>query len=289
MNTRSVLKSVAASFILIGIALGAASCTKKASFNEKSDVTLSDFDDHKVEMTVNVVKNRKLNVTFENKSDRTYMYGRIYSLEIDQNGVWYKVPFKDGYGVFTDEGIIVGPAEEYAVNNTDSMSISPVSTEPVYLEGMGVLPEGHYRIVKKISVMNGGKDYVLAAEFDLDKYSDKPGKLEKSQIPEDKIVSESDYALPIIKVNKNSDIEITFNFSKYSTTGQFYLQYKKDGNWYDVPIRGTGGVSSSIPSDDVLILNMEEKLKPGSYRLLHDRNSEGINASSYYSYTFELS
>ena len=289
MEMSNGLKKAAVSLILTGVLLGTASCAKKASFTEKSDVTLSDYNEHKVEMTVDVVRSRKINVTFDNKGEATYIYGRIYSLEINKNGEWYKVSFEPGRDVFTDEGILIGPAEEYAKKDQEGMSLSPVSTEPVYLDSFGKLPEGHYRIVKTISVMDGGKNYVLSAEFDLAKESNKSEELEKSRIPEDKIVSEKDYALPISSVNKTGAKEVTFQFTKYSTFGVFYLQYKKDGVWYDMPIRNRGGSASSIPADDVLTLYMEDNLNKGTYRLLHDRSEILAGEASYYAYTFELS
>ena len=92
MEKQMVMKKFTAALVLLGMIIGTAACSSDNKFKEKSDVSLSNYDDYKVEMSVEVVRNRKLMVNLVNNSDRTYMYGRSYTLEYQKNGEWYKVP-----------------------------------------------------------------------------------------------------------------------------------------------------------------------------------------------------
>lgn len=151
-----------------------AACGARTRFKEKSDVVISDTSVHKVELTAEVTGNRKIRITFDNKGGKEYIYGNPYSLEFFSDGSWYKVPFNEDAGIFTMEGIVLGPAEEYAKKDQDGVSVSSTGSMDVALEGMGELPKGHYRIIKQLSLMNDEEGYVeetyfLAAEFDLEK------------------------------------------------------------------------------------------------------------------------
>ena len=287
MEKQSTMKKLAAVSVLLGIIMGTAACSADSKFKEKSNVKLSNYDDYKVDMTVEVVRNRKLMVNLENKSDRTYMYGRAYSLEYQQHGGWYKVPMDV---VFTMEGILLGPHSESA--DSDDVVITDKSSEPVYLDEVGTLPAGHYRIIKDISVHADegvGTTYYMAAEFDLAKEAKDEPKLKESVIPANKIMDEKDYKIPVASVNKSDGKTLVINFDNYSAFGFFVLEYQKDGTWYDMPIRSSGGSASADPTDEnILILVMEDPLPSGKYRLLHDVGLFTSDDDYYYSYTFEL-
>ncbi len=289
---RTDLKKITAALVLVGITLSASACSASSKFKEKSDVILSNYDDYKVEMSVEVVRNRKLMVNLVNNSDRTYMYGRAYTLEYQKNGEWYKVPMDV---VFTMEGIMLGPRVEPGAETASAdIILGDTSSVPVYLEDVGKLPAGHYRIIKDISVVNddeGGprETYHMAAEFDLAKeQKEDPGHI-ASRIPEDKIIDESSYKLPVSSVKKTDKKTLTIYFENYSAFGQFVLEYQKNGQWYEVPVRNTGGAASTIPTEEnYLILYTEDPLPSGKYRLLHNYGLLTSENDSYYSYTFEI-
>ena len=291
MEKQMVMKKFTAALVLLGMIIGTAACSSDNKFKERSDVSLSNYDDYKVEMTVEVVRNRKLMVSLINHSDRTYMYGRAYTLEYQKNGEWYKVPMDV---VFTMEGIMLGPhVEPGAETASADIILGDTSSVPVYLEDVGKLPAGHYRIIKDISSL--GDDgyptatYLMAAEFDLAKEQKEDPKHIVSEIPEDRITDESSYKLPVSSVKKTDKKTLTIYFENYSASGEFVLQYQKNGQWYDVPVRNIGGAVSSIPTEEnYLILYTEDPLSSGKYRLLHNYGLQTSENDSYFSYTFEL-
>ena len=291
MEKQMVMKKFTAALVLLGMIIGTAACSSDNKFKEKSDVSLSNYDDYKVEMSVEVVRNRKLMVNLVNNSDRTYMYGRSYTLEYQKNGEWYKVPMDV---VFTMEGIMLGPhVEPGAETASADIILGDTSSVPVYLEDVGKLPAGHYRIIKDISSL--GDDgyptatYLMAAEFDLAKEQKEDPKHIVSEIPEDRITDESSYKLPVSSVKKTDKKTLTIYFENYSASGEFVLQYHKNGQWYDVPVRNIGGAVSSIPTEEnYLILYTEDPLSSGKYRLLHNYGLQTSENDSYFSYTFEL-
>ena len=291
MEKQMVMKKFTAVLVLLGMIIGTAACSYDNKFKERSDVSLSNYDDYQVEMTVEVVRNRKLMVNLANNSDRTYMYGRAYTLEYQKNGEWYKVPMDV---IFTMEGIMLGPhVEPGAETASADIILGDTSSVPVYLEDVGKLPAGHYRIIKDISSL--GDDgyptatYLLAAEFDLAKEQKEDPKHIVSEIPEDRITDESSYKLPVSSVKKTDKKTLTIYFENYSASGEFVLQYQKNGQWYDVPVRNIGGAVSSIPTEEnYLILYTEDPLSSGKYRLLHNYGLQTSENDSYFSYTFEL-
>ena len=291
MEKQMVMKKFTAALVLLGMIIGTAACSSDNKFKERSDVSLSNYDDYKVEMTVEVVRNRKLMVNLVNNSDRTYMYGRSYTLEYQKNGEWYKVPMDV---IFTMEGIMLGPhVEPGAETASADIILGDTSSVPVYLEDVGNLPAGHYRIIKDISSL--GDDgyptatYLMAAEFDLAKEQKEDPKHIVSEIPEDRITDESSYKLPVSSVKKTDKKTLTIYFENYSASGEFVLQYQKNGQWYDVPVRNIGGAVSSIPTEEnYLILYTEDPLSSGKYRLLHNYGLLTSENDSYFLYTFEL-
>ena len=291
MEKQMVMKKFTAVLVLLGMIIGTAACSYDNKFKERSDVSLSNYDDYKVEMSVEVVRNRKLMVSLINHSDRTYMYGRAYTLEYQKNGEWYKVPMDV---IFTMEGIMLGPHVEPGTETASAdIILGDTSSVPVYLEDIGKLPAGHYRIIKDISSL--GDDgyptatYLMAAEFDLAKEQKEDPKHIVSEIPEDRITDESSYKLPVSSVKKTDKKTLTIYFENYSASGEFVLQYHKNGQWYDVPVRNIGGAVSSIPTEEnYLILYTEDPLSSGKYRLLHNYGLQTSENDSYFSYTFEL-
>jgi hypothetical protein len=165
-------RKVTAVMIMFGLVLGIAACSQKHPYKEESDAVITSYEDCKVSLTVEVTGTREITVNLENMSEYTYMYGHLYSMEYKDGDTWYKVPFNKGAGVFTMEGIALGPAEEFAEKNPDGLTLDNTGSEKVVLDGFGRLPEGHYRILKEIYVTDEESDirsFWIAAEFDLEK------------------------------------------------------------------------------------------------------------------------
>lgn len=278
------IKSILLSAIAISMAIGAAACQADVNpYKEKSTTVLSDYNDHKVDMTVKVIWNRKVEVTLVNNSDKSYSYGNLYHLEYRYGNEWYQIPFDENYG-FTMEAYMLGSVDGKAMIDGFEEKIANTRSFTVYLDGTGTLPEGHYRMIKDISE-DGGNDYILAAEFDLAKETDEPEPLKKTEIPEDKIIGE----ISIASWKKVRDIEVEFLFDNYSP-GPSHVQYQKDGEWYDLPIMGESGTWSSTPSDENdIFLIFESPLASGTYRLLCERvDEESGNITGYDSFIFEI-
>ncbi|MBO4449393.1 MAG: hypothetical protein J5777_02295 [Clostridiales bacterium] len=166
------LRRFAAIFVLAAALLLSASCNANGTKQIKSTVNLTNPDDIKVVMTAEVIAEKTIRVSFENKSEYTFMYGNPYTLEYLSDGKWYQVPFEKDGPIFTMEGIILGPADEYAVPNEEGLTLSNTRSDDVRLEGFAKLSKGRYRIVKDVSLLDdeGGPakaTYYLAAEFDL--------------------------------------------------------------------------------------------------------------------------
>lgn len=170
MENKSSLRRFAIIFVLTAALVLSASCQANGTKQIKSTANLTNPDEIKVFMTVEVIAEKTIRVSFENKSEHTIMYGNPYTLEYFSDGKWYQVPFEKDGPMFTMEGIILGPAD--AAPNEEGLTLSNTRYDDVRLEGFSKLSKGHYRIVKDVSFMSddGGplkSTYYLAAEFDL--------------------------------------------------------------------------------------------------------------------------
>ena len=163
--------SIAAVMVLL---LCFAACAAKRPYKERSSLAIADNSVCRIDMKAEVTGKNKIRLTFENKSDKTCMYGNPYKIEYYSEGNWYKVPFNKDAGIFTMEGILLGPAEEYAQKDNEDYMISSTNSMDVELSGMGELCAGHYRIVKDFSILDVDgspvETFYLAAEFDLSGY-----------------------------------------------------------------------------------------------------------------------
>jgi hypothetical protein len=167
MNRRSSIYKIIPAIIAFAVVLGAASCSAGSKFTKKSTKVINSFEECGVNMDVVVTGPREIEVNFENKSRSQYIYGSAYALEYYKNGDWYEVPLDL---VFTMEGHMLGPAEEFQSGDPDGVMISDTGTMTVDLSVAGKFPQGHYRIIKELSVLDEDKyeSYCLAAEFDLE-------------------------------------------------------------------------------------------------------------------------
>lgn len=190
---------------------GLGACAKKEPnpFKERSTFTAAKSSDRDLEMTVNVVSGKTIHFEITSKDYDTYMYGRPYTLEYKSGNDWYTVPFLPDT-MFTMEGIICNdifisddganiryyegeeekvvpyqdeeeadriiesvrehlesirePAENGRVIASDDIDLSEMCGKD--------LPSGHYRLIKKVSLMDRNSDdcvadYDVVAEFDL--------------------------------------------------------------------------------------------------------------------------
>ena len=148
---------------------GLGACAKKEPnpFKERSTFTAAKSSDRDLQMTVNVVSGKTIHFEITSKDYDTYMYGRPYTLEYKSGNDWYTVPFLPDT-MFTMEGILLenydGPAENGRVIASDDIDLSEMCGKD--------LPSGHYRLIKKVSLMDRNSDdcvadYDVVAEFDL--------------------------------------------------------------------------------------------------------------------------
>ena len=119
---------------------------------------VNNFDGLTMTAKKDTVSNGGLTVTFDNKSDKTCVYGESYFLEEKINGIWYQVPItlKSDYG-FNDIGYEVTPEKD---------SEWKVDWKWLY----GTLDAGEYRIIKDVLDFRKTGDYdtyILAAEFTI--------------------------------------------------------------------------------------------------------------------------
>ena len=70
-SSRRAGRILICSILTFALLLSVTACKKKL-FKERSDIDLSSFDACPVELTVDVVWNRKVNVTLTNKGDVSY-------------------------------------------------------------------------------------------------------------------------------------------------------------------------------------------------------------------------
>lgn len=89
-----------------------------------------------------------------NETESDWMYGRVYSLQVEEGGVWRDVEAQDEMS-FTLEGILLG--SDQSVSETIDWS-----------RGYGELPPGHYRVTKELSLFweaEKKEDVLVSAEF----------------------------------------------------------------------------------------------------------------------------
>jgi hypothetical protein len=135
-------------------------CGKNPVFAEENISQISAINNFEgVTMTAQHGTSTGLTLVFRNSTDKECLYGNAYSLQIYNNGKWYKVPYRvDDPVSFTSIGYMLSPG------GTASMDVD-------WTWPYGKLPAGKYRIIKSISDFRGTgdyDDYILAAEFSLD-------------------------------------------------------------------------------------------------------------------------
>ena len=271
MKYRSVISRILLAALALSLLLGATAC-KKNPFTEKSLTKLSDYDDYKIDMTVDVVRNRKIEVTVTNNSEHMYDFGHLYQLEYKFRGSWYRVPLQ---AMFTLEAIVVDPGCSW--------------TDTYYLTEMhGDLPAGHYRIVKDVTY--GGERYYFAAEFDLKKAVDDTPAMERSTLASDQILPLEDYTLPVSDIRKADakNLEFEIKLGDSARDFEFSLEYQQDGEWYSVPLRGANSSYGAGEELFELYLQTEGPLPSGRYRLLREIRQDGSGRTIYGAYEFNL-
>lgn len=169
MEKQMVMKKLTAVLVLLGIIVGTAACSAKP-FKEKSDYkNFSNYEDFKVDMSVKVLGTRVVQVDFLNRGEKTFTFGKAYSLEYQQDGEWYKVPMDLA---FTQEAIYLGPSEDLVERSLNVLVHSDNYSDIYDLGAIGKLPAGHYRMIKELVAQTdegAGDKYCVAAEFDLEK------------------------------------------------------------------------------------------------------------------------
>lgn len=102
-----------------------------------------------VDMYISDVSLVGVTITIKDTSEESHVYGEWYKIEKQVNGKWYElVPITDNI-VFNDKG--------YLPDQNNEVSFE-IEWESLY----GVLPPGHYRILKQVG------DKFISVEFDYE-------------------------------------------------------------------------------------------------------------------------
>ena len=112
MKTSVITRKIVSSILFLSLIFSISACAKKKpQFQELSTTVLSPYDEHQVDVSVEVIGNRKIEVTLTNNSQTTsYTYGNPYQLEFKEDGKWYKVPFQEI--MWTMEAYLLGHGEK---------------------------------------------------------------------------------------------------------------------------------------------------------------------------------
>ena len=138
--------------IVIFILSGCSNNNLNVSALEPSNIVIKEYG-IKAELKEAIIKSSKENITLilENKTEYEYFYGVDFSLEIEANNTWNKVPFKEE-PVFIEIAIIL------KANSKQEEVIDLYNY-------FGNLPEGKYRIIK--SLYKDGEKVVVSAPFEI--------------------------------------------------------------------------------------------------------------------------
>lgn len=135
-------------------ALGLYGCNKDGlKLKGKSNIELSLTE---VSMTIKegTLSKTGATVILNNNSDKEYLYGTSYEIEVMKNGEWYKI---DAVLYFTSIAYSLDPHESV------ELTLS-------WQEGYGKLDSGTYRIIKNVDALkeDGSYDnYDIAVEFSI--------------------------------------------------------------------------------------------------------------------------
>ncbi len=243
---------------------GSSKTAAKNPYIVRSDVQLATYEECPVDVKVDVIWNRKINVKLTNNGKKSYLWGNPSRLEYLYDGEWYKVPARPDMA-WTLEGIVLDHGE----NNTGE---STVRLDWVY----GDIPAGHYRFIKDLSYPVGGisqTDYYVAGEFDLAEATDEKEPLYKTKIDSSLIVSQEQAAFKLDSLKFEDKSSLGMKYSSRYTVTERALEFQKDGDWYVIPtteggFEGEYGLGEEELNCYNVILNPEYSLEPGHYRLV---------------------
>ena len=143
------------SFIIVMVFMyGCSSRTLNVSDLEPSNIIINK-DDITAKIKEDIIMSSKEDITLilENKTDYEYSYGVDFSLEVELDNKWYKVPF-DKNSAFIEIGVVLK-------GNSESKEVLELS------KYFSDLPDGKYRIVK--TFYHDGKETFVEAPFEVRK------------------------------------------------------------------------------------------------------------------------
>jgi hypothetical protein len=88
-----------------------------------------------------ILNQEKMELEFVLAADGNYSYGEPFGIDVLLGGVWYSVPF--AHGAFTSIGYFIDPDTE--ISNRSHI-INPVFA-------VGIMPAGHYRLIKEFDLV----------------------------------------------------------------------------------------------------------------------------------------
>lgn len=139
--------SIFSLIIIIFLFCGCSSNILNISDLEQSDIVV-DCNNINIKVKQDTIKSWKENITLilENKTGYECFYGVDFTLEVELDEIWYKVPFNKDYG-FNEIGLILKGNSE----SEETIELSKYFSN---------LPDGKYRIVKSFYVKDEKIDSV---------------------------------------------------------------------------------------------------------------------------------
>ena len=146
MRTLAIVCLIVISIILVG-------CNP---FDEKTDQIIESATDRAIEIYYDTEQEGTIKYAITSRSDTDYELGSSFRLEYLDNEEWYVVPFKPRIvSKMVEIQLKKGDTREFETNLPNLFSN---------------LPDGHYRIIKKVLVVSSykltGESFNIAFEFD---------------------------------------------------------------------------------------------------------------------------
>ena len=140
--------------VLIVLLTGCGKIENKFDIGEISDIEVSTNNDISMSIKEGTLTNKGATIIITNNSDKNFIYGNPYEIEIKKDGKWHKIDVKL---IFNEPAIILKSKEsnEIKINWND---------------GYGKLASGTYRIIKSVSYefeKDNYQTFDIAVEFNI--------------------------------------------------------------------------------------------------------------------------
>lgn len=140
--------------VLIVLLTGCGKIENKFDIGEISDIEVSTSNDISMVIKEGTLTNKGATIIITNNSDKDFIYGNPYEIEIKKDGEWHKINVEL---LFNSLGIILKSKESKEIKIN-------------WKDGYGKLASGTYRIIKSVSYEYEKDNYQtfdIAVEFNI--------------------------------------------------------------------------------------------------------------------------